>query len=519
MKRPTDAVIYLRLSREDGDMESSSIANQRRMLTAFVAGRDDLSLVGEYVDDGYSGYTFKRPKFQKMLKDAKDGKFQCIIVKDLSRLGRNFLKTEEYLQRIFPQQGMRFIAVNDCYDSGREQSAAERLTNPLINLMNEFHVAETSQKVRTVLEHHRKNGIFIGNHAPYGYRIEKKALVVDEDAAQTVKKIYQMKIAGYSTQGIADYLEQQHIPCPLEHKIENGIKPTGAHLRKGDTAKWSYVGIKRILSDPVYIGTLVQGKTTSASYRDRRRIKRDPAELQTQTFAHAHEAIVTETEFLIVQDLLARDSYSKSSKSYLFSTFAFCGGCGKMLYHRQDGKRHAWQCRNKDCTCKGNIRDDVLTDTVFTVLRTHIALIVDQSDADMSPALLASIKQKDDEMTALLRDIGKWQLLREALPAQLAQGIIEASDQEEMQRYYDQRIARAQSELETIRSKMRMLNECIEEIRTKYRCFCGAERLDRTMLATLVERVEVHAGGKVVLYLRYSDLFRNGGDTNGSEVS
>ena len=137
----------------------------------------------------------------------------------------------------------------------------------------------------------------------------------------------------------------------------------------------------------------------------------------------------------------------------------------------------------------------------------------------MSPALLASIKQKDDEMTALLRDIGKWQLLREALPAQLAQGIIEASDQEEMQRYYDQRIARAQSELETIRSKMRMLNECIEEIRTKYRCFCGAERLDRTMLATLVERVEVHAGGKVVLYLRYSDLFRNGGDTNGSEVS
>lgn len=157
--------VYLRLSRDDeGEQESSSISNQRQLLQSFLSERDDLQFAAEFADDGYSGYDFERPQFQNMIKAVKNGEIDCIVVKDLSRLGRNFLKTEEYLQRIFPKLGVRFIAVNNCYDSIRELSSSERLANPIINLLNEYHVMETSQKVRNVLEHHRRNGRFIGNH-------------------------------------------------------------------------------------------------------------------------------------------------------------------------------------------------------------------------------------------------------------------------------------------------------------------------------------------------------------------
>ena len=341
MEVKSKAAIYLRLSREDGDGESSSIENQRQMLNVFAADRDDLKIIGEYADDGYSGYTFERPAFRSMMEDAKSGKIDCIVVKDFSRLGRHFQKTEEYMQRIFPKYHIRFIAVNNCYDSSREQSSAQRLTNPLINLMNEFHVAETSQKVRAVLEHHRKSGKFIGNHAPYGYCIIDKALVVDEDAAETVRRIFRMKISGMNNQAIADELNRNVISSPLEHKAERGTGVTGAHLKRSSKAVWQSMSIRRILENPVYIGTLVQGKTYSNSYRDRRRFRRDPA--QQDRFENAHEAIISDTEFLIVQDLLSRDSYSKAGKSYLLSTFAYCGGCGEMLYHRQDGSRESWQ--------------------------------------------------------------------------------------------------------------------------------------------------------------------------------
>lgn len=514
MEVKSKAAIYLRLSREDGDGESSSIENQRQMLNVFAADRDDLKIIGEYADDGYSGYTFERPAFRSMMEDAKSGKIDCIVVKDFSRLGRHFQKTEEYMQRIFPKYHIRFIAVNNCYDSSREQSSAQRLTNPLINLMNEFHVAETSQKVRAVLEHHRKSGKFIGNHAPYGYCIIDKALVVDEDAAETVRRIFRMKISGMNNQAIADELNRNGISSPLEHKAERGTGVTGAHLKRSSKAVWQSMSIRRILENPVYIGTLVQGKTYSNSYRDRRRFRRDPA--QQDRFENAHEAIISDTEFLIVQDLLSRDSYSKAGKSYLLSTFAYCGGCGEMLYHRQDGSRESWQCRNKKCSNKGNIRDDKLQDVVFTTLKAHLAVALNGQDAAEKPALVQELSAFTAKYKSIQKRIKRYQKLNQALDDKKAQGIVDDTDHKEMRQFYLDKIAQATAEMQEVEQKQQLLEACLTEIRSQFRKYCCMDHLTREMLVTLVEKIEVLPKNVIRLHLRYSNLFGNGGDTNGS---
>lgn len=353
MDRIYRTAIYLRLSRdEEGEKESVSISNQREMLMSFLGSREDLEFSGEFSDDGYSGYDFNRPEFQRMIESAKSGEIDCIVVKDFSRLGRNFQKTEEFMQRIFPKMGVRFISVNDFYDSNRELSASERLANPIINLMNEYHVMETSQKVRNVLEYYRQSGKFIGNRTVYGYVIKDKHLEVDPEAAKVVRMIFNLKIDGMNHQAIGEYLNELGISCPLEYKIEKGVKAVASHFRTGEKAMWSSINVRRILENPVYIGTLIQGKTTSLSYRDRRRFKKDPFELVA--FENAHEAIISETVFLIVQDLLKKDTYAKrtnSGKVNLFSGFAFCGNCGNVLYHDR-----VWMCRNKECKCKGRIK-------------------------------------------------------------------------------------------------------------------------------------------------------------------
>lgn len=253
MEKVYKTAVYLRLSRdEENEKESISISNQRNMLMNFIESRKDLQFSAEYSDDGYSGYNFERPQFQKMIEDVKKGEIECIVVKDFSRLGRNFQKTEEYLQRIFPELGVRFISVSNCYDSNREQSASERLANPIINLMNEYHVMETSQKVRNVLEHYRRNGKFIGNHAVYGYVIRNKHLEVDPEVAETVRKIFNLKIEGMSNQAIATYLNDIGVSSPLEHKIESGVPVTGKHFRNSEKALWSSVSVRRILENPIY---------------------------------------------------------------------------------------------------------------------------------------------------------------------------------------------------------------------------------------------------------------------------
>ena len=225
---------------------------------------------------------------------------------------------------------------------------------------------------------------------------------------------------------------------------------------------WSSETERRILENPIYIGTLIQGKTTAVSYRDRRRMKR--AESELLSFENAHDAIISDTAFLIVQDLLSRDSYSSSKKgSYLFTGFIFCGCCGKPLYHRQDKDRHSWQCKNSKCPC-GTIQEDVLSDSVYTTLSKHVAVVMDHAEPVDNEELIQNLHLKDLKIQELTQQLNRLKASETALDKQKEAGVISQADHTEMSEYYKQKSLTICSEIKEIEQKKIRLSECVEEI-------------------------------------------------------
>jgi hypothetical protein len=368
-----------------------------------------------------------------------------------------------------------------------------------------------------VLEHYRRNGKFIGNHAVYGYVIKDKQLVVDEDAAEIVRKIFSMKINGYSNQGIADYLNENGIASPLEYKIKKGIKATGTHLRELNKAVWQSMSIHRILENPVYIGTLIQGRTTSASYRDKRRYKKPESELVA--FEEAHEPIISDTVFLIVQDLMQRDSYVNSKKgSYLFTGFAYCGNCGKLLYHRQEGEDYiSWQCKNKECKCKGRMSESFLSQAVFETLKKHIEMVVDYSEPITIPDILSEKSVADMETDELKSQIEQLNRAKTRLSNQRENGMVSDSDYTEIERFYNYRIAKIEKDIEEIHNRKLRILRNIDDIQERYKKYTDMKELTRGIVVSFIEKIEVFGKSKVRIHFRYENFFNiNGGDTNGS---
>ena len=265
------AAAYLRLSIEDGDKaESNSIGNQRELIRDFAAERPGLYLVEEYADDGYTGTNFERPGFKRMMEDIKSGKINCIIVKDLSRLGRNYIEMGKYLEQIFPMMGIRFIAINDNYDNANtESSDSDSIVVPFKNLLNDSYCRDISIKVRSQLDMKRRKGEFIGGYAIYGYckdKRNKNRLVVDEYAADIVRSIYRRKLEGMSAQAIAEQLNSENVLAPSEYKRLCGLNYHSG-FKAGTHAKWQAIQVLRILKNEIYTGTMVQGRRQKINYK------------------------------------------------------------------------------------------------------------------------------------------------------------------------------------------------------------------------------------------------------------
>lgn len=270
-----NATLYLRLSRDDGDKEeSNSITGQRELLRDFIRTRPELREYAVRIDDGFTGSNFERPSFKKMLEDVKAGRTNCIIVKDLSRFGRNYLDAGEYIEKIFPFLGVRFIAVNDNYDSLGGKNASDELIIPFKNLINEAYCRDISVKVRTQLEVKRKSGQHIGAFAVYGYlkdETDKNRLVADEYAADVVRDIFKWKLEGMSPQDIAARLNHSGVLSPMEYKRSLGMR-FATSFKANPQAAWSANAVLRILKNPVYTGVLIQGRETTPSYKVRKRV-------------------------------------------------------------------------------------------------------------------------------------------------------------------------------------------------------------------------------------------------------
>ena len=270
------AAIYLRLSKEDGDfsisgekLESDSISNQRMLIKEYLKKHPEITVVKEYCDDGFTGANFERPDFNRMMA-VRAGLVDCIVVKDLSRFGREYIEAGDYIQKIFPRLGIRFIAINDNYDSAQPGAADNELVLPFKNLMNDSYCRDISIKVRSNLDAKRRNGQFVGSRVVFGYLRSpdnKNQLVIDPVAAPVVQDIFKWKIEGLSPAQIADRLNDANVPSPIEYKKANGSKQRTCFQTK-KVALWSAVAIYRILKNEIYTGTLVNHKTvTSKIYK------------------------------------------------------------------------------------------------------------------------------------------------------------------------------------------------------------------------------------------------------------
>ena len=354
-KKIYHAAIYVRLSKEDGDVatagkrESNSISNQKNLIKNFLKDKKDIVVVSERVDDGYSGSNFERPAFQMMLEDIKKGIVDCVVVKDLSRFGREYIDAGKYIERLFPALGVRFIAVNDHYDSLEGKSQADEIVIPFKNLINDAYCRDISIKIRSHLEVKRKNGEYIGAFTPYGYQKDsdnKNKLVIDVYAADIVKEIYRMKLSGMSQTAIANALNKQGVLSPMEYKHSLGIRIQD-NFKTHEQAEWSAMSVKRILENEVYTGTLVQGKRTTPNHKVKKLMKKP--ETDWVRIEKNHEAIVSEREFALVQRLLGIDTRTSPNeeKVYPLSGLVVCGDCGAMMIKRDvpaGGKVYAYAC-------------------------------------------------------------------------------------------------------------------------------------------------------------------------------
>lgn len=248
------AIKYIRLSyTDDKTVESDSVANQRRLIDDYIARHPEIEVVAEKIDDGYSGVLFDRPAFQEMMRMIEQGEANCVIVKDLSRLGREYIETGRYMRRVFPAYGVRFIAINDNVDT--ENDAADDLTVSVKNIMNEAYCRDISVKTRSALEVKRRSGDFVGAFTIYGYvkvGDKHKSLEVDEYAANVVRDIFRKRLEGFSASHIADELNRLGILSPLAYKRNHGMPHAKGGYTDRKDCKWSATTIIRILQDCCY---------------------------------------------------------------------------------------------------------------------------------------------------------------------------------------------------------------------------------------------------------------------------
>lgn len=518
------AAVYARLSREDGDKEESdSIVNQRELIRAFLADKPDIEICMECADDGYSGVNFERPDFQRMVREIEAGRIDCVVVKDLSRFGRNFVEAGRYIDQIFPAMGVRFIAVNDGFDSANGRTSSDRILVPFKNLINDAYCRDISVKVRSQLETKRKKGDFIGSFAVYGYvkdPADRHRLVVDEYAAGVVKDIFKWKLEGVSQQRIADRLNERGILSPMEYKRFCGMRYQSG-FQVNTKAKWTAVAVGRILRNELYTGTMVQGKRTTPNHKVRKTILK-PSEEWIRV-EDSHEAIINKEDFLAVERLLLQDTRvaPKEETVYLLSGLVFCGDCGQNMVRNsvcRSGKTYTYyMCGNNRTNGKCSshrINTGQLEQSVFLALQQHIAQTADMGQIlayiDTLPYHQAEVEKADRQLIKKQEEAEKYNRLKTSLYESLVDGLVNKGEYLELKALYDGKLQEAQGTIARLREEMEELLQnrtggtyWIEQ----FKQYQNLTELTRHIAVTLIERIDVFEDCRIKIRFKYQDSY------------
>ena len=526
------AADYLRLSKEDGDFsfspgkqESNSITSQRDLIQSFVSKCPDIELVAEYIDDGYTGTNFERPNFQEMMKAVERGEINCIIVKDLSRFGREYIDSGEFIEKMFPREGVRFIAINDHYDSHAVYGSSDNLIVPFKNLINDSYSRDISIKVRSNLESKRRRGEFIANFAVYGYTRDpedKNRLIIDEYAANIVRMIYRWKIEGLSPVKIAAKLNEMGILSPSEYKKANGSRYKTS-FKTHRKAEWSAVAVIRILTNETYCGVLIQGRRTTPNYKVKKVVYKDASEWTR--IEGTHEPIIRRSEFNIIQRLMNEDCRSAPGDEAVhpLSGRVYCGDCGALAKRKvvsHANKRYAYySCPNsgKNGSCEARtIPEDALEAAVLASLRLQICLVLDMEQALSQIEELAWERREIRKLEANIEIqegiVKKNNDLKVSLYEDFRNGMIDREELKQLKEGFSKRIQEAEESIDVLRQKIQEIEDGIRSQGSwiaQFRTFQNVTELSRPLIVNLVDRILLYPGKQIKVELRHKDQLQH----------
>jgi len=521
---------YVRLSLEDKDYgDGGSLENQTAMIESYISKTQDIKLCSMYTDNGYTGTNFNRPGFEALMDEIRQGKINCIVVKDLSRFGRDYVEAGNFLEVIFPQLGVRFISINDNFDSFNLRKG-EGIVIAFKNMINSFYSKDISAKMRSAHEIRQKNGEYIRSFPPYGYlkSTENKCkLVVDPEASETVRQIFRLKLDGFSVYEISGWLNEHDIPTPGHYRY---VKSIFLDKRYKNPQIWNDTTVIKILTSTVYLGHITFGKTR-VNPNKVYDTKFQPKEKWLVT-ENAHEAIVSQSDFDKVSEILNQTHERIKKRNYnkwdnpenIFKGLIYCGDCGHIFGRKRNTSKtghtsYAYICASckkgrHDKTSRRYFQQKDLYDVVYAIIQQQITVCADVR------RVIEKIRISDSgihQRTDLEKKISKIQGKLDRLPTlklklydDYCAGIIDEAEYQLFGRKFDDEKTEFTVQLEQLNSDInKFMPEFVDDNRRvkAMEQFQNEKTLTRDMLLALVERIDVNGSLTVTVTFRYRDEY------------
>ena len=528
--------MYLRLSQEDRiakGTESNSIENQRKIIKNYIDNSDDLVFINEYADDGYSGTSFNRPGFQKMLEDIKNKTIDTIIVKDLSRFGRNYIEVGRFLEETFPTMRVRFISIIDKIDSFKDPDSSSSMLVNFKNLINDEYARDISRKIKSVYKVKQKRGEYIAAHTALGYMKDinnKYNIIVDVDGSKIVKLIFELALDDKTPIQISDYLNERKIPTPSQYKKQKGeaYKTNMVTENNVDDIKWTPSMVSNILRNRIYTGDLIQNKKGKVSYKLKKRVNVEKEKMII--VENTHEALVSKEDFNWIQERYFSKIIQVRRKNHdyaLFSGFLICNDCHRGLYYlesrrpRKDGSRLKYyicgtnKVNSKKCT-PHRIRENDLIEIVQKSINKQIELVTKiNEDLDtISKNKKLSIKEDvlSERKNKLLEEVNKKMSLKQSLYSDWKENIITFEEFKNYSNLYNNEILDIKKtikiiddELEELNSIPNYQNELINTFTDKVQI----NEIDRNILFKFIDYIYISEDKKIEIIFKYQDIFKD----------
>lgn len=493
--------IYIRLSKDDGNVESDSIVSQRSLLKRYVED-NNYTLTQEYVDDGFTGTNFDRPSFKRMINDIEKGKINMIITKDMSRLGRDYIGTGELIEKYFPNKGVRYIAINDGIDTYTDNTNND--IAPFKAIMNDMYAKDISKKVKTSLHSRMKDGLYVSGRCPFGYMKDpenKNHLIVSDEQARVVRLIFDLALKGNTYHFIANELTRRKIKTPASYyNYVWNSKSINSNTLSQEKGVWFDTTVKSILQNQIYVGDTVQGKTKKINYKLKKVVKNKKSDYII--VENTHEPIIDRKVFEQVQDLLPKNVKRREKKRfYLLDGLLYCGDCNHRIivrYQNKTGRSYTtcdyYRTYSKYHVCTTHTNNyEVLEGVILNQVRDVCIKHMDKNKVnnaleniefeDISTKIKAQLEILELENNKLIKELDKTYM-------DMLKGIIDEEQYMRVSENIKNEISINKDNINNLKSE-NFKKQDSKKIKEYINEFLSFERLTRELIINLIDRIEI----------------------------